>query len=60
MEDQEEIVYSPELTIPDTLVLRNLADDIQRHRKTSGSAKIDRDEGYISTNSAATEPINCA
>jgi hypothetical protein len=56
----EEIVFSPELTIPDKLVLRNLADDIQRHKKTSGPAKIDRDEGYISTNSAATEPVSCA
>jgi hypothetical protein len=56
----EEIVFSPELTIPDTLVLRNLADDIQRHKKTSGPAKTDRDEGYVSTNSAATEPVNCA
>lgn len=57
----EEIVFSPELTIPDTLVLRNLADDIQRHKETTGnaSAKIEGDEGYSSANSAAKDPVTC-
>ncbi|KAH6842783.1 fatty acid desaturase [Chaetomium sp. MPI-CAGE-AT-0009] len=58
----EEIIYSPELTIPDTLLLRNLADDIQRHREIKGaSSNVDRDEGYVSTGSgrsAAQDAVN--
>lgn len=47
-----EIIYSPELTIPDTLLLKNLEDDIQRHKEIKGaSTKVDRDEGYASTGS---------
>jgi hypothetical protein len=56
----EEIVFSPELTVPDTWVLQNLADDIQRHKEIKGAAKIDRDEGYSSANSNAKEPVSSA
>ncbi len=56
----EEIIFSPELTGPDTLVLQNLADDIHRHKKLKGaSSNTDRDEGYCSTNSAAQESVVC-
>lgn len=56
----EEIVFSPELTVPDTWVLQNLADDIQRHKELKGASKIDRDEGYSSANSNAKEAVNSA
>lgn len=56
----EEIVFSPELTVPDTWVLQNLADDIQRHRELKGASKIDRDEGYSSANSNAKESVSSA
>ncbi|KAK4126860.1 fatty acid desaturase [Parathielavia appendiculata] len=49
----EELVFSPELTIPDTLVLRNLADDIARHRQTKESIKLEGDEGYLSASSTS-------
>lgn len=52
------VVFSPELTVPDTLLLRNLADDIQRHKdkKIKGLGKLNntRDEGYSSATSTST------
>jgi hypothetical protein len=56
----EEIVFSPELTVPDTWVLQNLADDIQRHKGEKGASKFDRDEGYSSANSNVKEPVTSA
>ncbi len=52
----DRIVFSPELTVPDTLLLRNLADDIQRHKdkKIKGLGKLNRDEGYSSATSTST------
>ncbi|KAK4249705.1 fatty acid desaturase [Corynascus novoguineensis] len=53
-----EIIFDPNLTVPDALVLRNLADDIQRHEEIKrDSTNIDRDEGYSSTGSAAKETV---
>lgn len=53
----EDIIFSPELTVPDTLLLRNLADDIHRHQKLKGASSPDRDEGYSSTHSASQKPV---
>ncbi|KAK3899197.1 fatty acid desaturase [Staphylotrichum tortipilum] len=52
----DRIVFSPELTVPDTLLLRNLADDIQRHKdkKIKGLGKLNGDEGYSSATSTST------
>ncbi|KAH6617812.1 fatty acid desaturase [Chaetomium sp. MPI-SDFR-AT-0129] len=48
-----DIVFSPDLTVPDALVLRNLADDIERHKALKRRADPgDRDEGYASTGSS--------
>lgn len=47
------ITFSPDLTVPDALVLRNLADDIERHKALKKRADSgDRDEGYASTGSS--------
>jgi glucose-6-phosphate 1-dehydrogenase len=51
----EGIVFSPELTVPDTLVLQNLADDIARHQKTKGAIKSEGDEGYLSGSSTTQD-----
>ncbi len=53
----EEIVFSPELTVPDTLLLRNLADDIHRHKKSKGASTPERDEGYSSAHSNSQKPV---
>ncbi|GAB1312462.1 hypothetical protein MFIFM68171_02672 [Madurella fahalii] len=52
----EDIIFSPELTVPDTVVLHNLADDIRRHRETNTRAKTNHDEGYSSNGSAVQKP----
>jgi hypothetical protein len=52
----ERIVFSPELTIPDTLVLQNLADDIARHHRTKRAIKVEGDEGYLSASSTSHDP----
>ncbi|KAK4100485.1 fatty acid desaturase [Parathielavia hyrcaniae] len=51
----EKLVLSPELTIQDTLVLRNLADDIARHQHTKPTLKVEGDEGYLSAGSTSQE-----
>ncbi|KAK3361434.1 hypothetical protein B0T24DRAFT_652728 [Lasiosphaeria ovina] len=49
----ENIIFSSELTIPDVVVLRNLADDIQRHREANApNSKPHHDGGYSSNTSA--------
>jgi hypothetical protein len=57
-----EIIFSPELTIPDVLLLRNLADDIQRHEeiKGAGTPSTERDEGYASTGSGTPKAVSGA
>jgi len=53
-----DIFYDRELTVSDIILLKNLADDIQRHQ-SSKSAKTIIDEGYSSTDSITNNPDTC-
>jgi hypothetical protein len=51
----EDIVFDPQLTGADVVLLRNLADDIARRRGAKSAADGPVDEGYASRASPVQE-----